>query len=140
MFSESIVGVGIDIVANDRVRRLFSRHADRFLERCFTSAEVSYCRSRRDPVPDLAVRLAAKEACFKAIGGRRKMGLAWRDFEVVLDHEGVPSMRLHGKADNLGRALCIRRIWLSLSHEIEWSAAVVVVTAASGHQAQHPEH
>ncbi len=86
--------------------------------------------SRRDPIPFLAVRLAAKEACFKAIGGRRGMGLGWREFEVIFDDEGIPAIRLVGPARDRADLLGIDRIWLSLTHEDEWSAAVVIMTCS----------
>ncbi len=124
----SILGLGIDLVASERVRRMLSTHGDRFLKRCFTAAESEYCMGRKDPIPDLAVRLAAKEAGFKAIGGRRGMGLKWRDFEVVMARDGVPGLALRGTAAERGKLINAGKVWLSLTHEDEWSAAVVVIT------------
>jgi len=123
-----VIGLGIDIVARERVARMYETHGERFLKRCFTDKEAEYCVSRRDPVPDLAVRLAAKEAAFKAIGARRGMGIGWREFEVVLDSGSVPSLRLHTKAEARGEEIGADRLWMSLTHEDLWSAAVVVVT------------
>jgi len=123
-----ILGLGIDIVASERVRRMKAVHGSRFLARCFTDSEAEYCMSRKDPIPDLAVRLAAKEACFKAIGGRRGMGLGWRGFEVVLDSQGVPEMSLRDAAQARGEMLGVSRIWMSLTHEDDWSGAVVIMT------------
>jgi holo-[acyl-carrier protein] synthase len=124
----TILGVGIDIVASARVVRMFHTHSHRFLHRLFTEQEIEYCLTRKDPIPDLAVRLAAKEACFKAIGGRRKMGLGWRCFEVVIDHQGVPSISLRDAAKLKAESMGLNKIWLSLTHEDEWSVAVVVMT------------
>lgn len=123
-----IIGLGIDIVERERVGMMLEKHGERFLERCFTKGEVEYCMSRRDPVPDLAVRLAAKEAGFKAIGARRGMGIGWRDFETVLDKDSVPFFRLLGKAKSRGESIGVREIWMSLTHEDLWAAAVIIVT------------
>jgi holo-[acyl-carrier protein] synthase len=124
----TILGVGIDIVASARVVRMLEVHDKRFLRRLFTEQEAEYCLTRKDPVPDLAVRLAAKEACFKAIGGRRKMGLGWRCFEVVLDHQGIPFINLRDAAKIKADSMGLKKVWLSLTHEDEWSVAVVVMT------------
>jgi holo-[acyl-carrier protein] synthase len=125
-----VIGLGIDIVARERVERMLENHGDRFLERCFTPDEREYCMSRPDPAPDLAVRLAVKEACFKAIGGRRGMGLGWRDFEVVIDEQGVPWLRLNDEAAKRAESIGVGKVWISLTHEDLWSAAVVVLTGA----------
>jgi holo-[acyl-carrier protein] synthase len=84
--------------------------------------------TRPDPIPDLAVRLAAKEAGFKAIGARRGMGIEWKDFETVLDNESVPFLTLHGKAKDRGNIEGIEKIWMSLTHEDDWAVAVVILT------------
>jgi holo-[acyl-carrier protein] synthase len=110
---------------------MLGRHGERFLRRCFSSSEAEYCRSRRDPVPELAVRMAAKEAAFKAIGGRRGMGLGWRCFEVALDDEGVPFLRLRGAAEARAKKMGVGGVWLSLTHEDEWSGAVVLLTGGA---------
>jgi len=123
-----VIGLGIDIVARERVERMLENHSDRFLKRCFTPDEREYCMARPDPVPDLAVRLAVKEACFKAIGGRRGMGLSWRDFEVVMDEQSVPWLRLNDDAAGRAEEIGVGKVWISLTHEDLWSAAVVVLT------------
>ncbi len=127
-----VLGVGIDLVARKRVERMLGNHGERFLKRCFTDDEAAYCLSRPDPVPDLAVRLAVKEAAFKAIGGRRGMGLGWRCFEVAMDDEKIPCLRLRKAAKERGEAMGIGKLWISLTHEDDWSAAVVVITGKPG--------
>jgi holo-[acyl-carrier protein] synthase len=127
----SVIGLGIDIVARHRVERMLKSHGSRFLKRCFTKDEADYCMTRPDPIPDLAVRLAAKEAGFKAIGARRGMGIGWRDFETVMDNESVPFLRLHGKGKDKGEKDGIGKIWMSLTHEDDWAVAVVILTKKS---------
>ena len=127
--ARDIIGVGVDIVACGRVERMLDSHGERFLARCFTPDERRFCISRKDSAACLASRLAAKEAGFKAIGGRRGMGLGWRDFEVVFDREKIPMLLLHGDAKTRGESLEVGRIWLSLTDEDEWSVAVVIMTS-----------
>ena len=61
-------GIGVDLAQIPRLRRVVERWDDRFLRRVFTEAEIAYCRRRRDPIPHLAARFAAKEATLKALG------------------------------------------------------------------------
>ena len=63
-----ILGVGIDIVANHRIARLYERYGNRFLQYSFTSMEQEVaCKEKINPTLPLALFFAAKEACVKAI-------------------------------------------------------------------------
>ncbi len=126
-----IIGLGIDIVANERVARMLDRFGDRFTGKYFTPAEADFCLSRPEPVPDFAARLAAKESSFKGIGARRGMGIGWTDFEVVMGEKVIPRLELRGRAKDRGIEIGITKIWLSLTHEDLWSAAVVIVCGDS---------
>ena len=59
--------IGLDIVEVPRIRRII-RRTPGFLERVFTAEEIAYCRGHKDPWPHYAVRFAAKEAVWKALG------------------------------------------------------------------------
>src|SRR2546423_8006864 len=51
-------------------------------DRLLTPAEAEYCRSRPDPATHVAVRLAAKEAVYKALqGSEAARGNGWRGNE-----------------------------------------------------------
>jgi len=123
-----VIGLGIDIVECQRVKRMLDSFGDRFLDRCFNPDEIEYCLSRPDKIPELAVRLAAKEASFKAIGARRGMGIGWKDFEVVMADDSVPYLKLNGRAKARGEEIGAGKLWMSLTHEERWVAAVVIIT------------
>ena len=123
-----IIGLGIDIVECQRVQRMLDSFGDRFLVRCFNPDEIEYCLSRPDKIPELAVRLAAKEASFKAIGARRGMGIGWKDFEVVMSEDSVPFLKFNGRAKARGDEIGAGKLWMSLTHEEHWVAAVVIIT------------
>ncbi|MBI4468178.1 MAG: 4'-phosphopantetheinyl transferase superfamily protein [Acidobacteria bacterium] len=38
-----IVGLGIDVVEISRIREVWQRHGNRFLQRVFTAGETVYC-------------------------------------------------------------------------------------------------
>ncbi|MEM7735601.1 MAG: 4'-phosphopantetheinyl transferase superfamily protein, partial [Deinococcota bacterium] len=57
-----VVAVGLDVIELDRIEKVWNSHKDRFLERHFTEAEISYCLKKKNPLPSLAARFSAKEA------------------------------------------------------------------------------
>jgi holo-[acyl-carrier protein] synthase len=43
-----IIGTGIDATEISRIAAAIERYGDRFVNRIFTSEEVTYCRGKRD--------------------------------------------------------------------------------------------
>ena len=78
-----IIGVGVDIVAVDRIAALLQDHRSRFLARCFRPAERELFAARGDRGPAaLAARWAAREAFLKALGTEIRH-VPYRDVEAV---------------------------------------------------------
>lgn len=121
-----LIGIGLDATEIDRVRDLFARYGDRFLQRVFTEAEAAYCFRHRDPAPSLAARFAAKEAGMKALGTGRSHGVLWRDVEVVR-HDGPPQLVLHGGAARRMHAMGGTGALLTLTHARDLALAHVVL-------------
>jgi holo-[acyl-carrier protein] synthase len=118
-----IRGIGIDLVQIPRLRRVVERWQDRFLERVFTEEELAYCRARRDPVPHLAARFAAKEAGLKALGTGLRLGVRWRELEVRRERGQPPVLVLSGRSRAIGEARGGRRMLLTLTHDGEYACA-----------------
>ena len=124
-----IVGTGVDIVEIRRLREVLQRQGERFIRRVFTPGEQEYCGRHRDPTPHFAVRFAAKEALFKALGTGWAKGVSWLDVDVRRADRGAPSLKLSGEAEKISRALGATRVHLSLSHSNDSAVAVVVLEA-----------
>jgi holo-[acyl-carrier protein] synthase len=123
-----IVGLGIDAVEIERVERMFADKGQRMLDRLFTADELSYIAAKHAPAQHLAVRLAAKEAAYKALAGNDlARGIGWRDVEVVSRPDGAPVLRLHGRAEQRFRELGASSAHVSLTHSLTTAVAVVVV-------------
>jgi len=127
-----ILGIGIDVCDVARLRRALSGAAGpRFRARVFTDGEQAYCEARnRGRFASYAARFAAKEAAMKALGTGWANGIGWRDFEVVRDGEGRPTLALHGRASALARRRGMARWLLALSHDGGAAVASVVVEGA----------
>jgi holo-[acyl-carrier protein] synthase len=123
-------GVGTDIVPVERIAALISDRGVTFLERWFTTREISYCSSKAVPSRHFAARFSAKEAVVKALGFPWDGPLPWRYVEIVNDAGGAPSVVLSGillaAATNAG----VGGIRVSLSHCDEYATAVAFVAAA----------
>lgn len=125
----SVCGLGIDLVAIDRVRRLVERFGDRALERLLTEQERAYCVAKAYPALHVAARIAAKEAAFKALAHDDEgLRISWKDLEIVRDPDGRPALRLHGRAAEAAARMGARGSRVSLTHERSMAAAVVVLT------------
>lgn len=109
-----IVGIGVDVVEVDRVRRLLQRRP-RFRERVFTPPEVSYCEGKATPAECYAARWAARESCIKALGGIR--GLRYHDISVERLPSGAPHLVLEGNAKLRAEDRGVTRMLISFSHE-----------------------
>ncbi len=124
-----IYSIGVDLVEIDRIGELIERYQDKFVNRVFTEAEISYCRIKRDNYESFAGRFASKEAVLKATGLGLRDGMTWHDIEILNDPMGRPLVTLHGKLADL---LAGKNVHLSISHSKRASVAMVVVEERSG--------
>lgn len=122
------VGVGVDLVEVARIERMLAERGQHVFERLLTPAEREYCASMARPAEHVAVRLAAKEAVYKALqGSAAARGIGWRDTEVVRSEDGRPAAVLHGRAAERASQLGVRRVLLSLSHTHTTAIAVALL-------------
>jgi holo-[acyl-carrier protein] synthase len=121
-----VVGIGIDIVENSRIRESIERFGERFLNRIYTQGETDYCSKNVDPAIHYAARFAAKEAAFKALGTGWSSGVKWKDIEVERLASGKPELKLHGAAAERAQSMGATRFHVSLTHDRSMSCAVVV--------------
>jgi holo-[acyl-carrier protein] synthase len=121
MGTSSNMRVGIDLVRIGAIAESLEHFGDRFLQRVFTPAEITYAMS--SPVlatSRLAARFAAKEATRKALCFD---GIGWRDIEIIRQSNGACEIALHGAA---GTAHGFEQLALSMSHEGDYATAVVI--------------
>lgn len=122
----AIVAHGVDIVRVDRIARMLEEHGERFLARCFTEQEAAYNASSRRRAEHLAVRFAAKEATFKALGVGWGADASWTEAEVVKRASGEPALLVSGRLADLAWRRGVRAWHLSLSHTDGLALASVV--------------
>jgi holo-[acyl-carrier protein] synthase len=121
-----IVGLGVDLIEIERVKKAHLKHGQRFIDRLFTPSEAKYCLRKKDPYPSLAGRFAAKEAVIKAFshgfGGRWK----WTHIEVAREFSGKPVLKLHGIMEKLRTQRKITNVHLTIAHSKRDATAIVI--------------
>ncbi|MBD8069674.1 holo-ACP synthase [Bacillus sp. PS06] len=117
-----IVGIGIDIVELDRIKKIAERQK-KFISRILTEKEINkyhqYTGHRQ--IEYLAGRFAAKEAYSKAIGTGIGKDLSFQDIEIFSDEFGKP--HIEGKGAEI--------VHLSISHSKEYAIAQVIIESLS---------
>ncbi len=121
-----IQGIGIDIIEIERIKEAINKGGERFVRRVFTNLEINYCNKKRLKYQHFAVRFAAKEAVFKALGTGWQKGVRWVDVEIVNDKLGKPMINLFGKTKELAEKMKIKRIYISLSHSANYAIAQII--------------
>lgn len=124
-----IAGIGTDIVAVDRLGRLYERHGARALEKLLAPSEFAEFSRANDSARFLAKRFAAKEALGKALGIGVAAPATLPSIAVTHDELGKPAF---GYAPPLARYLAERGLTahLSISDEAAYALAFVVLESA----------
>ena len=132
MSTETAIRVGADVVAVQQVAESVAVFGTRYLDRIYTEHEISSCAGEAHvQAASLAARFAAKEATFKVL---RPTGHQpdWRSVEVRRHATGWCTMALSGHAAALAQEAGIGELAVSLTHDGDVAAAVVVALCNSG--------
>ncbi len=118
----TVLRTGIDLVEIRRLEEVNPAIRARFLRRVYTAGELEDSRDRNE---SLAGRFAAKEAVAKALGTGIGF-VAWQDIEIRRGPGGAPQLFLHGRAEQVARALGLETWSVSISHGRTHAVAMAV--------------
>ena len=127
----AILGTGIDIVENYRLKEILLKKKLSFKKKIFTSNEITYCKKKSNSISCYAKRFAAKEAFAKALGIGFRKNINFKDIEVVNNTYGKPYISINKKIANKIKTLFkVKKfnILLSISDEKKYSIASVVIS------------
>ncbi len=123
---QMIIGIGVDIVQIERVRKLVENYSE-FMHQVFTAREIEFCQAKADSASSYAARFAAKEAMMKALSTGWNEKVNGLDIEVINEEQGNPILKIKGRTLRLMKKMGVYQTHLSLSHERDYALAFVVL-------------
>ena len=123
-----ILGIGVDIVENSRIKK--SLKNNQFKNRIFTSSEILLGKKIKNKVPYYSKRFAAKEAFSKSIGTGFRDNLNFKDISVVNDKFGKPYFVITDKIKKIIKKqfkISSFNFFISISDEKKYSIAYVIL-------------
>jgi holo-[acyl-carrier protein] synthase len=128
----NVIGLGTDIVNINRIKKIYSKYGNQFLNKILTESEKKSEKklSRFKNVSTIAKKFAAKEAILKAIGYGFSNGIHFKDVEIYNDESGKPYANLNGKAKTIVKKISKKyNIFLTLSDDEPWAVATALITS-----------
>jgi holo-[acyl-carrier protein] synthase len=125
-----IFGIGVDVLEAARIKRVFDKYGDHFVERLLMPAERAQLAKTKRTERFLAMRFAAKEAIVKAMGTGFAHGIWIRDVGVVQNAWGKPEVAYSLRGEKVRRKLGIGDGHVTLTDEAGLIVAVAVLETA----------
>jgi holo-[acyl-carrier protein] synthase len=122
-----IFGIGTDVVQVERIKLVYERFGEKFVERLLLPQEIELFRKYSRPVRFLAMRFAAKEAIVKAMGTGFAHGMWIRDSGVVPNAWGKPDIVWSERGQSMCEKLGIGEGHITLTDEAGLIVAVAVL-------------
>ena len=123
-----ILGIGVDIVENNRLKNSVKNKS--FLSRLFTLLEINNSKSIKNKSIYFSKKFAAKESFSKALGTGFRKGLNFKDIEILNDKFGKPYFFESEKITKIiKRKFKIKKynLFLSISDEKDYSIAFTIL-------------
>ena len=127
-----IVGIGIDIIDNNRIKSLLKNNS--FINRTFSKKEISISKRILNKTNFFSKRFAAKEAFSKALGTGFRNNLNFNDIEIVNDKLGKPYYLINNKIKQIikkKKKVNKFKLFLSISDEKDYSVAFIIIQKIS---------
>lgn len=124
----SVVGIGTDIIEINRIGEMSEKMREKLAIRVLTPTEYKRYQSITQPERYLAKRWAAKEAVSKALGTGIANGVSFQHIEIESLASGQPNVLLTDKALELAKQMGASNWHISLSDEVNYATAFVVLS------------
>ena len=125
-----ILGVGVDLVKNNRIKTLIKNKA--FILRTYGKNEIKFAKNILNRSNYFSKRFAAKEAFAKALGTGFRNNLNFKDIEILNDKLGKPYYLKSDKINSIVNKIFKTKkynLFLSISDEKDYSVAFTIVQA-----------
>ena len=125
-----ILGVGVDLIKNSRIKILIKSKA--FIMRTYGKNEIKLSENIKNKSNYFAKRFAAKESLAKALGTGFRNNLNFKDIEILNDKLGKPYFVKSNKINNIvNKIFKVKEynLFLSISDEKDFSVAFTILQA-----------
>jgi len=133
-----IFGIGVDVLEAARIKKVFDKFGDHFVDRLLLPKEREQLAKTRRKERFLAMRFAAKEAIVKAMGTGFAHGMWIRDVGVVQNAWGRPDVVYSERGEKMRRKLGIGNGYITLTDEAGLIVAVAVLETAEPARTARP--
>ena len=123
-----IVGNGVDIIKNSRIKNLIKN--PKFLSRIFSVNEIKDSKKIKNKTNFFAKRFAAKESLSKALGTGFRKNLNYKDIEILNDKLGKPYYYVSPKIKKIiNKRFKVKKfnLFLSISDEKDYSVEFTIL-------------
>ena len=121
------ISIGHDVVDIHRIKAIIDKYQNAFLQKIYTTAEIQYCLSKKDPYQSFAARFAAKEAIAKAFHSGIGQSFGWKTASINNNLKGLPEVALDDQGKKLLQSFGGKNIIISLSHTRFIASAVALI-------------
>ena len=123
-----ILGIGVDIIRNNRIKNSIKNH--KFRNRIYSINELKLSSYSKNKIGYFSKRFAAKEAFAKALGTGFRDNLNFKDIEIMNDKLGKPYYAKTKKITQIiKKEFKVKNFncFLSISDEKEYSTAFAII-------------
>ena len=123
-----ILGIGVDIIQNKRIKDSIKNH--RFKNRIYSTNELKLSSYSKNKIGYFSKRFAAKEAFVKALGTGFRDNLNFKDIEIMNNKLGKPYYTKTKKITQIiKKKFKVKNFncFLSISDEKEYSTAFAII-------------
>ena len=115
------INLGVDIVLVDRINKILnSKKKSRFLNKIFSSSEISDSKNRQNQSEYFSGRFAAKEAIKKALSSYNETNMpSFESLEILNSESGKPYVLISSERQS--------NINISIAHDGNYAIAFCVV-------------
>lgn len=119
----NIFGIGIDIVKNKRIKKIWNKYNTKFAKKILTKNEIKLFKKQKNKINFLAKSFATKEATVKALGTGFRNNITFKSIELKKNIFGKPIIKT-----NIKKMIKKKyKFYVTISHEIHQTIAFVII-------------
>ena len=123
-----IKGIGIDLVENSRIKRMFNKYGYKFAKKILSNSEMANFLNSNSQANFLSKNFASKEALSKAFGtGLYREGVYPSAITITHTDSGKPMFMMDELLVKLLKKVSAKTAFLSISDTDQHSVAMVIM-------------